>query len=146
AAADFDALGFGHPRVDDGDFDGTAQLDLGAIEFGGLFANAGLDGTLAVGQTLTLKQSGKPGAMRALILGLPGPPLDLGGKGFFYLAPSPLIILGVGTLPPAGTAVVLSGVLPPATAGLTIHLQALQKGPPPDGLHWTNLELLDIVP
>jgi hypothetical protein len=146
AAADFDALGFGHPRVDDGDFDGTAQLDLGAVEFGGLFANAGLDGTLAVGQTLTLKQSGKPGAMRALILGLPGAPLDLGEKGFLYLAPSPLIVLSVGTLPPSGTAVVLSGVLPPVAAGLTIHLQALQKGPTgADGLHWTNLERVHVL-
>ena len=146
AADEYDVLGFGHPRVDDGDFDGTAQVDLGAIEFGGLIANAGLEGALGVGQTLVLTQWGQPGAVRALLLGLPGAPLDLGAKGFLYLATSPLIVLSVGTLPPSGTAVVLSGVLPPVAAGLTIHLQALQKGPPPDGLHWTNLERVHVQP
>ena len=140
-AGEFDALGFGHPRVDDGDFDGASRLDLGAIEFGGLITNAGLHGTLTVGQTLVLTQWGQPGALRALLLGLPGAPLDLGDKGFLFLATSPLVVLSVGTLPPSGASVVLSGVLPPASAGLTIHLQALQKA---GALHWTNLERIHV--
>ena len=146
AAGTYDALGFGHPRVDDGDFDGASRLDLGAIEFGGLHSNAGLDQSLQVGQQLALTQSGKPGAMRALLLGLPGAPLDLGGKGILFLAPAPLLVLVVGTLPPSGT-VVLTGTLPAAAAGLTLNLQALQKGPTPaDGLHWTNLERIHVQP
>jgi hypothetical protein len=147
AAGAYDALGFGHPRVDDGDFDGAARLDLGAIEFGGLLTNAGLDGTLGVGQAFALTQSGKPGALYAVFVGLPGPALDLGPKGTLFLLPSPLLWLTTGVLPAGGTATVLAGLAPPAAAGFDVRFQAAQKGPGgSDGLHWTNLERLAIVP
>ena len=147
AAGEFDALGFGHPRVDDGDFDGAARLDLGAIEFGGLLDNAGLDGALGVSDVFVLDQSGKPGAVYAVFAGLAGAPLDLGSKGTFFLHPAPLFGLTTGVLPAGGTQTVLAGPLPPATAGLKVGLQAVQKGPAPgDGLHWTNLERLTILP
>jgi hypothetical protein len=147
AAGDYDALGFGHPRVDDGDFDGAARLDLGAIEFGGLLDNAGLDGALGVGDAFVLDQSGKPGAVYAVFAGLAGAPLDLGSKGTLFLQPAPLFGLTTGVLPAGGTQTVLAGSLPLAAAGLAVGLQAVQKGPAPgDGLHWTNLERLTILP
>ena len=147
AAGVYDVLGFGHPRVDDGDFDGAARLDMGAIEFGGLLDNAGLDGALGGGDVFVLDQSGKPGAVYAVFAGLAGAPLELGSKGTFFLQPAPLFGLSTGVLPAGGTQTVLAGTLPPSTAGLAVGLQAVQKGPSPaDGLHWTNLERLTILP
>lgn len=143
----YDLLGSGHLRVDDGDFDGLAVMDLGAIEFGGLLANGGLKGALSVGSTLELTQSGHPGALYGILLGLPGTALDLGAKGTFFLESSPLLLLGSGTLPAGGTAAVLVSTLPPAVQGLTLSFQDAQKGPGPgNGLHWTNLERLTILP
>jgi hypothetical protein len=145
--APYDLLGFGHLRVDDGDFDSVATADLGAIEFGGLLSRAGIDGTLAVGQLFGLTQSGKPGAAYAVLLGLPGAQLDLGAKGSFFLQGAPLIPVGTGTLPPSGTQSVLAVSLPAAATGLAVAFQAAQKGPTSgDGLHWTNLERLTILP
>ena len=51
-----------------------------------------------------------------------------------------------GTLPPAGTAIVLSATAPPTAVGLTASFQAATLGPgPADGLHFTNPEELVIV-
>ncbi len=140
----YDLLGFGHPRMDDGDFDGLAQADLGAVEFGGLLLNGGLAGGLASGQVLTATQAGLPGAAFGLFVGLPGAPVDLGSKGTFFLAPAPLILLSVDTLPTGGEAVVLAGALPAVAAGLEVAFQAVQKSG--GALRWTNAERLAVGP
>jgi hypothetical protein len=143
-AAPWDLLGFGHPRVQDGDFDGVAQSDLGAIEFGGLLLNGGLPGELAVGQVLTATQAGLPGAAFGVFAGVAGAPIDLGSKGTFFLAPAPLLLLASGTLPAGGEVTVLAGALPPAVAGLEFALQSAQKAS--GSVHWTNMERLLVVP
>ena len=138
----YDVLGFGHPRIDDGDFDGTETIDIGAFEFGGLLGN----GEVPVGGQIEVVQHGIPSALYGLFLGIPGAPLDLGPKGTLFLDPGVLLLLAVGTLSPGGEATVLSAIAPAAAVGFDLPLQAVQKGPgPSQGLHWTNLETLRVV-
>lgn len=138
----YDVQGFGHPRIADGDFDGLAVVDQGAVEFGGLLG----DLRVAAGSATSLDLWGKPGALYALVLGAPGAPLDLGPAGTVFLAPAPLFLVASGALPPAGTATVLSAVAPPAAVGTSASFQAAALGPAPgDGLRFTNLESVAIV-
>ena len=138
----FDVLGFGHPRLDDGDFDGVEVVDMGAVEFGGLLGELEVPG----GGLVQLELWGKPATLFGVALGSPGAPLDLGAAGTLFLAPAPLTVLATGTLPPAGTAVVLSATAPPSAVGLTASFQVATLGPgPADGLHFTNLEEVAIV-
>ena len=136
-AGPYDVLGFGHPRLDDGDADGTEVVDIGAVEFGGLLGNG--DVQAAIG-TLVLELWGRPGAAYGLVLGLPGVPFDLGPKGTLFLDGGSLVLLLVGVLPPSGQATILSVPIPDSAAGLGVSFQAVQKGPGAEGLHWTNLE------
>jgi hypothetical protein len=146
-ASPYDVLGFGHLRVDDGDFDHAERLDLGAVEFGGLVANTGLDGALAAGDTLALTLWGKDGALYGAFAGLPGARLAIGSQGTLFLDPSLLVLLVSGSLPPAGSSTILPGTLPAAAAGLQLEFQVVQKGPgPTNPLHWTNAEHLTILP
>lgn len=138
----YDVLGFGHPRLDDGDFDGLAVVDQGAVEFGGLLG----DSEVAGGATTSLDLWGKGGAFYGVALGVPGTPLDLGPAGTVFLSAAPLTVVASGVLPPAGTATVLTAVAPPAAIGITVSFQAGTIGPAPsDGLHLSNLESVTIV-
>lgn len=142
-AQSYDLFGFGHPRLDDGDFDDVERIDIGAVEFGGLLA---VPPSLAVGETLSITQWGRGDAFYGLFLGFHGTPLAIGLQGTLFLDPSLLILLGTGTLSGAGTKLVLSGPVPPVAAGFTVHFQAVQNGPSGQGLHWTNLEQVRITP
>ena len=139
-ALPYDALGFGHLRIDDGDFDLLERLDMGAIEFGGLLG----DPEVSVGGTALLELWGPPGAPYAVFLGVPGAPFDLGGLGTAFLALSPLIPLAAGALPPSGTAIAWSAVVPPGLLGDTSEFQAARIDPA--GAHLTNLERTLVVP
>jgi hypothetical protein len=139
----YDVEGFGHPRVQDGDFDGVARVDLGAHEFGG-FLTAGGE---AVGATLSGELWGPANAQYGVFVGVLGPPLDLGPKGTLFLDTSPLLLVLGGGLPPNGHAQILQGVVPPALAGLDFGLQVLTRAPGPSGaLDWTSLEHVSVAP
>ena len=135
----FDVLGFGHLRLDDGDFDDVEVVDMGAVEFGGLLSND--DHVPAAIGTLVLEQSGRPNAFFGLFVGLPDTPLDLGSKGTLFLDGGSFLLLVTSTLPPSGQATILSAPIPDSAAGLSVGFQAVQQGPDPgQGLHWTNME------
>src|SRR5262249_32251424 len=125
----YDLLGFGHPRVDDGNFDGVALPDLGALEFGGLIANTGLEAAIPAGPVLGPTRAGTRGAPRALFAGVPGGPLGLGAKGTLFLDPASLLLIPFGTIPASGSGAILAAVLPPALIGIVADVQAVQKGP-----------------
>jgi predicted outer membrane repeat protein len=135
----YDVLGFGHPRLDDGDFDGLAIVDQGAVEFGGLLS----PGEVAGGSTAHLVLSGPGGALYGVAIGAPGAPIDLGAAGTIFLAAAPLTVVASGALPGAGTATVLSAIAPIAAIGTAAHFQA---GTIAFGvLKLSNLESLAIV-
>jgi parallel beta-helix repeat protein len=138
----YDVLGFGHLRLDDGDFDYIEVIDMGAVEFGGLLG----DRVANVGELIEYRQWGVPSALFGLFLGFPGTPLDLGTNGTFFLDPNGLfLLLTIGSLGPTGETTVLSVTVPAAGAGFTVHFQAVQQLPgPAQLLHWTNLATLKI--
>ncbi|MCI0587372.1 MAG: right-handed parallel beta-helix repeat-containing protein [Planctomycetes bacterium] len=137
----YDLLGFGHPRLDDGDFDGVETIDIGATEFGGLIGTP----LVPVGGTATMTLTGRPFASHFLFFGLPGGPFGLGPIGTVFLSSSALILVGGGSLPASGEAQIFAAVVPPSAAGLTFGFQALTLGPAPsDGPHVTNLETVSV--
>lgn len=139
----FDALGFGHPRLDDGDFDDVEVVDMGAIEFGGLVGTA----TASVGQGIQLTLWGRPSAQYFAFVGNPGGPFSVGPAGTIFLAPAPLFLLASGALPPSGTTTVLSFPAPAFALGLDLGFQALTLGPAAgQGLHATNLQEILVTP
>jgi len=139
----YDQLGFGHPRLMDGDFDGTIRVDMGAVEFGGLITPA----SPAVGDNLTVTLSGPSNGNYLLWLGVPTDPIVLGPQATLFLDPAFLFPLVGGQLPGSGTATILSVVVPPAAAGLEFHLQAGTKVLGGGGiLRLTNLETVSILP
>jgi len=142
-AVSYDLLGFGHPRVMDGNFDMQKRIDLGAVEFGGLLSPIDPH----VGQPIVLEQSGFPGGLYGLFLGVPGTPYNMGAAGTLFLNPSFLFLLSSGPIPPSGQVTPLNVPAPPALAGRTLHFQgaSLDRGAS-RALRLTNLEAVRVLP
>ena len=138
----FDVEGYGHPRLLDGNFDGAAQLDLGAFEFGGLQAHGSPQ---VAASPIVLELSGPPGSLYELDLGLPAGPLSLGPLGALFLDPTSLLPVSLGSMPATGTAPALSALPPPALAGLALHFQGGTLSPAGAG-RLTNLERVEVLP
>lgn len=137
----YDILGFGHPRLDDGDFDGVEVVDIGAVEFGGLLGNL----SATVGSPIELTLWGLPAASYLLFLGFPTVDQDLGGLGTLFLDATQLVLVSSGALPPAGQTLAASVPAPAGAAGVTVSLQAVAFGPlPSQAPHLTNLEEVTI--
>lgn len=136
-----DLLGFGHPRLDDGNFDGIDARDLGAIEFGGLIGTV----STSVGGPLEVQLWGPPGAPWFLYLGSAGAALDLWSLGSLFLDASAAFFVAGGLVPPTGSGTLISTTAPAALLGFVGGFQAVVLLPG-SGPHLTNLESISVTP
>jgi hypothetical protein len=117
--------GFGYGRLDDGDFDGSERIDVGAVEFGGLVGDlVVLAGSLAQlelwGPTVGALRSVPRGSRRAArSRARPESPSRV------LAAP---VLLASGMLPPSGTAVAWSPTAPAFAVGPMASFQILRIG------------------
>jgi parallel beta helix pectate lyase-like protein len=106
-------------RMLDGDGNGTVVLDMGADEFGPL--RLSVEGTPAVGSTLTFRTSGVAGLTSYLCLGRPAL-RHFPQVGSFFLHPAGLVVVPFGLSPST-----FSALVPPGVAGL-FHCQVYAVG------------------
>lgn len=138
----FDVLGFGHPRVADGNLDFVPRLDIGAVEFGGLVGPT----QASTSGNLVLVQTGFPSGAFGLLAGLEGSGMPLGPAGTLFLDPVALVLITAGTLPASGTTVSLSSAGPPSVVGLRVGFQGASQSPTVGAVRLTNRSSILFVP
>ncbi len=138
----FDVLGFGHPRVADGNLDFVPRLDIGAVEFGGLVGPT----QVSTSGNLVLVQTGFPSGAVGLLAGLEGSGMPLGPAGTLFLGPAALVLLAAGTLPASGTTTSLNSAVPPSVVGLRVGFQGASQSPTVGAVRLTNLSSVLFVP
>ncbi len=142
----FDAQGYGHLRVVDGDHDGIARVDMGGLERGGLaFRQTGV----GVGSTVELEIDAAPGALFHLALGIPNTNPEILGPtvaGYLMLEPASLVSVLVTNVGSNGRWNLLLPIADPALVGLELPLQALVADlqPTVPRIGFTNVERLKI--
>ncbi len=130
----FDWRGYGALRKMDGDHDGLFEVDVGALERGGLQVRQ--IGTGA-GSTVLVELDTGPWTQWFLAGGVLGinPTLPLAGAyGYLFLEDWSLILLGSGAQGASGTTTLAYPILDPAWIGQALPLQALSlnyAGPGP---------------
>jgi hypothetical protein len=127
-ASEFDNRGYGAWRRLDGDHDGLAVADIGALERGGF---ASWQTGAGVGSTLHLEVDTGPSTSWALAYGplgaSPAFPFPTGGSAhpYLYLDPFQLVVLAYGAQGASGRLEIALPVNDPLLLGLEIPAQAL---------------------
>lgn len=125
-----------NPRIVDGDFDGTARVDIGYSEWNSTHLSAA--GRPLLGATLTFGTTAPVGSLYALFLAFGPGALPLGAAGTVLIDRSSTVLLTTGSVPGSWSVQVPSAA---GLAGLELYFQAYAFG----ALQATLSNRLDLV-